>query len=128
LNLKLFVPVLSVSFPAKISKLKIILLDFPHHSNAHSQVATQALDLGILLMVADGDLDAFAHNVDSSISGSVGISSGSSPRKRHILGLNLMNLLVDNRLLAFHAKLELLTEAEASNPFVSFPIITSNVS
>jgi 26S proteasome regulatory subunit N12 len=33
-----------------------------------------------------------------------------------------MHLLVDNRLLEFHAELELSTGAEASNPFVSFPI------
>jgi 26S proteasome regulatory subunit N12 len=61
------------------------------------------------------------YSINSFISGSVG-SSGSSARKCHILGLNLMHLLVDNRLSEFHAKLELLTEAEASNPFVSFPI------
>jgi len=42
--------------------------------------------------------------------------------KCKVLGLNLMYLLVENRLSEFHAELELLSEVEASAPFVSFPI------
>jgi 26S proteasome regulatory subunit N12 len=39
-----------------------------------------------------------------------------------VLGLNLMHLLVDNRLSEFHAELELLSEDEVGTPYVSFPI------
>merc|ERR1712232_912379 len=45
-----------------------------------------------------------------------------SERKHHVLGLNLMFLLLENRLSEFHAELELLSEAEAANVFISFPI------
>ena len=106
-----------------LSKLKILLLDFPAGSETHWRIATQALELGVLLSVADGDLDAFARNV-AQLKPYYASSTISSPRKCHILGLNLMHLLVDNRnrLSEFHAELELLTESEASNPLVSFPI------
>ena len=111
-----------------LSKLKILILDFPPDSPPHWQVATEAFELGILLMVADGDLDAFARNVAqlkpyyAKAASAPDGTQYKSPRKSHILGLNLMHLLVDNRLSEFHAELELLTEEEATSPFVSFPI------
>ena len=77
--------------------------------------------MGILLTVAAGDLDAFARNF-AQLQPHYGLPSMSSPRKCHILGLNLMFLLVENRLSEFHAEMELLSEREASDPFVSFPI------
>lgn len=104
-----------------LSKLKILMLDFPANSEPHWQVATQALELGILLTVADGDMDAFARNV-AQIKPHYALNLAASPRKCHILGLNLMHLLVDNRLSEFHAELELLTDQEASNELISFPI------
>jgi 26S proteasome regulatory subunit N12 len=103
-----------------LSKLKIAMLEFPPGSEPHMKVATEALELGILITVADGDLDSFARNV-AQIKPFYAILK-TTPRKNHILGLNLMNLLVENRLSEFHAELELLTEEEASNEFVSFPI------
>jgi 26S proteasome regulatory subunit N12 len=112
-----------------LSKLKILMLDFPANSEPHWQVATQALELGILLTVADGDMDAFARNVAQikphyalNLNLDLTLATAASPRKCHILGLNLMHLLVDNRLSEFHAELELLTEQEASNELISFPI------
>ena len=92
-------------------------------------LAATALELGVLLSVADDDLDAFGRNISqlkpyyaalSSFS-AVG-ASATTDRKCHVLGLNLMHLLVDNRLSEFHAELELLSEEEARTPFVSFPI------
>ena len=79
-----------------------------------------ALELGVLLSVAAGDLDAFARNVAQLKPNYV--LGTPSERKCLILGLNLMFLLVENRLAEFHAELELLTENEAATPFVSFPI------
>lgn len=103
-----------------LSKMKIAMLDFPQGSEPHMKVAAEALEIGILLTVEDGDLDAFARNV-AQIKPLYAVLKA-TPRKCHILGLNLMNLLIDNRLSEFHAELELLTEEEASNAFVTFPI------
>lgn len=88
-------------------------------------LAASALELGVLLSVADDDLDAFARNMSQLKPYYAALSSSnasSTERKCHVLGLNLMHLLVDNRLSEFHAELELLSEGEASTPFVSFPI------
>ena len=110
-----------------LTKLKIQMLDFPPGSQSHTQIAVESMEIGILMMVEDGDLDAFARYVAqikpmyaSLTSSSTGNST--TPRKCHVLGLNLMNLLVDNRLSEFHAELELLTAEEARNTFVTFPI------
>eukprot|EP00978_Attheya_sp_CCMP212_P030472 scaffold112161_cov61-Attheya_sp.AAC.1 len=109
---------------ADLSQLKIIMLDFPpstEMSDEHLLLATQTLELGVLLSVADGDLSAFARNI-SQLKPYYASKAAPSDRKCHILGLNLMHLLVDNRLSEFHAELELLSELEASSSFVSFPI------
>ena len=45
-----------------------------------------------------------------------------SNEKIHLLGLNLMHLLVENRLSEFHSQLELLTNVEKEQVYVSFPI------
>jgi 26S proteasome regulatory subunit N12 len=103
-----------------LGKIKIQMLDFPPGSEQHMGVAAQALEIGILLAVEDGDMEAFGRNV-AQIKPLYAVL-GTTPRKCHILGLNLMNLLVENRLSEFHAELELLTEEEAGNAFVTFPI------
>lgn len=100
------------------------MLGFPSGqaaTEAHLMTAAKALELGVLLSVADGDLEAFARNVAQSRPYYASLTDPTE-RKAHILGLNLMHLLVDNRLSEFHAELELLTAAEAQSPFVTFPI------
>eukprot|EP00804_Cyclotella_cryptica_P018735 CCRYP_007211-RA/>CCRYP_007211-RA protein AED:0.43 eAED:0.43 QI:146/1/1/1/0.5/0.33/3/1066/258 len=111
-----------------LTNLKIWMLNLPSGPDASLDsivLAATALELGVLLSVANDDFDAFARNISqlkpyyallSSLSG------GTTERKCHVLGLNLMHLLVENRLSEFHAELELLSEGEASTPFVSFPI------
>lgn len=86
-----------------------------------TNLAAMALELGALLSVADDDLDAFARNI-SQLKPYYDTLPATTERKCHVLGLNLMHLLVDNRLSEFHAELELLSEEEAGTPFVSFPI------
>ena len=72
------------------------------------------------MTVAAGDLDAFARNIAQL---KPHYARGATGQKRAIvLGLNLMFLLVENRLSEFHAELELLTELEANSAFVTFPI------
>lgn len=83
-------------------------------------LAANALESGILLSVAAADLEAFARNIAQL---KPHYSRGAaSDRKSHVLGLNLMFLLVENRLSEFHAELELLSDEEAGNRFISFPI------
>jgi len=121
-----------------LTKLKIWMLEIPSGEAPLESItlAANALELGVLLSVADLDLDAFARNISQlkpyyaalmSSSSSVNTTNNNNTttttqRKCHVLGLNLMSLLVDNRLSEFHAELELLTEEEARSPFVSFPI------
>jgi len=102
-----------------LTKIKIAILQGPS-SSEQLVIGASALELGVLLAVAGGDLNAFARNITQlKPTYSRGIQS---ERKCHVLGLNLMFLLVENRLSEFHAELELLSEEEARNIFISFPI------
>lgn len=116
-----------------LTKIKIWMLDIPSNGAPVDNIllAANALELGVILSVADDlDMESFARNMSqlkphyaTLASYSSGNSSSSmTQRKCHILGLNLMHLLVHNRLSEFHAELELLTDDEASTPYVSFPI------
>lgn len=106
-----------------LNKLKIAMLEFPSPpSDAQLQVATEALEFGALLTISDGDIDAFARNISQLKPYYAASGVSDSDRKCHILGLNLMYLLVDNRLSEFHSELELLSEKEANSQFVNFPI------
>eukprot|EP01082_Thalassiosira_pseudonana_P001084 g848.t1 g848 contig10:840074-840961(-) len=115
---------------ATLTKLKIWMLDMPSGSDASPEstvLAATGLELGALLSVSDDDLDAFARNISQlkpyyATLASYSDANIATERKCHVLGLNLMHLLVDNRLSEFHAELELLSEAEAGSPYVSFPI------
>jgi len=98
------------------------MLSFPTPTPAeYLEVATMGLELGVLLSVADEDFAAFVRNV-AQVKTYYGMSTSFNDRKCQVLGLNLMYLLVENQLSEFHAELELLSDAEAQNPFVSFPI------
>ena len=109
------------------------MLGFPpvQSSPIHLSMAILALELGVLLSVADHNMDSFARNMSqlkpyyimSEMNNNVsGISYGISTHKCLILGLNLMYLLVENRLSEFHSELEFISSTEASSPFISFPI------
>jgi len=106
-----------------LSKLKVAMLEFPNNNTEYIQMSLSILELGILLSIVDEDLSAFARNVAQIkiyYTNSKGVTDNNMKCK--VLGLNLMYLLVENRLSEFHAELELLSETEASTPFVSFPI------
>ena len=123
-NAKALLAKLKAGDASVLSQLKIAMLDFPSPPDAaHMSVATEALEWGVLSTVNEGDLDAFARSMAQlkPYYAAAGLA-GQSEKKCHILGLNLMHLLVDNRLSEFHSELELLTDTEARNPFVSFPI------
>lgn len=122
-NAKALLAKLKAGDASVLSQLKIAMLDFPSPPDAeHTSVATEALEYGVLSTVSEGDLDAFARSMAQLKPYYTAAGVAASEKKCHILGLNLMHLLVDNRLSEFHSELELLTDAEASNPYVSFPI------
>lgn len=100
-----------------LTKLKIAMLQDP---NADPSKSCSALELGVLLSVAEGDLEAFGRNMAQLQP--YYMSNIQSSRRSHITGLNLMHLLVENSQSEFHSQLELLSEAEASDPLISFPI------
>jgi len=104
-----------------LSKLKVAMLGFPN-TIEYTQLSLSILELGVLLSIVDEDLTAFARNVAQIKIYYSNAAAGTNTMKCKVVGLNLMYLLVENRLSEFHAELELLTETEASNPFVSFAI------
>lgn len=105
-----------------LAEIKILMLDFTG-TEEQVTIAKSALELGVLLSVADQDLDAFARNVAQIKSYYMASTASTESSQRFlILGLNLMYLLVENNLSEFHSELELLTSVEASTPYISFPI------
>lgn len=107
-----------------LNQVKLALLTQPLDVQELSQ-AVAALEIGVLLAVQAEDLDLFGRTValiqpyyykDDKT------RIVSTPRRLLVIGLYLMHLLVENRLSEFHSELELLTEEEASNPFISFPV------
>jgi 26S proteasome regulatory subunit N12 len=103
---------------------QIWMLDLPPTASPSTVLAATALELGVLLSVNADDFDAFARNISQlkPYYALLSVTGEKTERKCHILGLNLMHLLVENRLSEFHAELELLSEEEAGTPYVSFPI------
>ena len=98
------------------------MLDFPA-TEEYISISTSALEMGVLLSVADGNLKDFERNVSQLKPYYSFVTSTSDPTKKcHILGLNLMHLLVENELAEFHAELEVLSPEEAATSFISFPI------
>jgi len=105
-----------------LQQCKLALLEEEDDDNETNtnRVRAQILEWGVLLSTADGDLEAFALNMAQLqpyyMQGIV------TSQKNHITGLNLLHLLVENRLSEFHSQLELLSDQEASDPLISFPI------
>jgi len=108
------------------------MLGFPsvQSSPIHLAMAISALELGVLLSVADHDMESFARNMSQlkpyyTLMTASPLTSSSSSMPNHkcrVLGLNLMYLLVENRLSEFHSELELISTTEASSSYISFPI------
>ena len=108
-----------------LDQIKLAMLSFPAPlTPEHLTVAISGLEWGVLLSVADDDLSSFVRNISQvkTYYASTPPSSTPNEQKCQVLGLNLMYLLVENQLSEFHAELELLSDAEAQNPLVSFPI------
>ena len=101
------------------------MLDFPS-TNEYNTIASQALEMGVLLSVADEDLDSFARNV-SQLKAYYSLltdTTTTTTQKCQILGLNLMFLLVENKLSEFHSELEFIAHdtTQSSSKYITFPI------
>jgi 26S proteasome regulatory subunit N12 len=115
-----------------LAKMKIVMItmDMMSGDARECEIATSALEYGVLLAVADdGDMDSFQRYVNQvkpyyALSHMTHLPQDEVRvhRKCHILGLNLMHLLVENRLSEFHAELEQLSAHEAAHKFVTYPI------
>ena len=102
------------------------MLDFPS-TNEYNTIASQALEMGVLLSVADEDLDSFARNVSqlkAYYSLLTDTTTTTTTQKCQILGLNLMFLLVENKLSEFHSELEFIAHdtTQSSSKYITFPI------
>uniref|UniRef100_A0A7S3QCN2 CSN8/PSMD8/EIF3K domain-containing protein n=1 Tax=Chaetoceros debilis TaxID=122233 RepID=A0A7S3QCN2_9STRA len=106
-----------------LSEMKILMLGFQGKKEELSLACT-ALELGVLLSIKNEDFDSFARNVAQLKAYYAASPTGDNAANInvHILGLNLMYLLVENNLSEFHSELELLTTDQASTPYISFPI------
>lgn len=111
-----------------LAEMKILMLDFPS-TNEYNTIAAEALEMGVLLSVANEDLDAFARNVSQLKAYYSLLSNTSTPppptkQKCQIIGLNLMYLLVENNLSEFHSELEFISHdtIQSSSPYITFPI------
>lgn len=103
---------------ACLAKVKIALLESPDPAKMCA-----ALECGVLLAVAEGDLEAFGRQM-GQLQPLYDVVQ-SSPRQSHALGLNLMFLLVQNRLSEFHSQLEVIQQqpgVSVNDPLISFPI------
>jgi 26S proteasome regulatory subunit N12 len=105
---------------ALLGRVKVALLTETSSVAASPMQAASAFEYGVLISVAEEDLEGVGRNY-AQLQPYYG-SGLVTPLKAHVVGLNLMSLLIDNRWSEFHSQLELLTEQEASDPFISFPI------
>jgi 26S proteasome regulatory subunit N12 len=85
-------------------------------------VARNFLEYAVLFSIDKGDKDAFQKHLSGLRPFYTNFSAGLpvSEMMHTILGLNLLHLLVENRLADFHCELELLTEVQSSNPAIAF--------
>jgi 26S proteasome regulatory subunit N12 len=109
-----------------LSVLKQIQLERLAHLRVNDVEYCTALELGVFLSIKAEDLDMFSRymaQLQPIYHSQQQEQNIQSPRKYHILGLNLMALLVTNSSSEFHSELELLPlDAQASSKYLQFPI------
>eukprot|EP01038_Epipyxis_sp_PR26KG_P004505 gene4505-6365_t len=117
---------------AKFIELKKIMLEMDSlpplcvesaSSAADRDVARQIFEYSILLSVNCGDREAFQRNMGSLrpyYTTDNKFGNETSELMYTVLGLNLLFLLVDNRLADFHCELELLSEKQQQHSAITF--------
>mmetsp|Transcript_32800 Transcript_32800/g.74038 ORF Transcript_32800/g.74038 Transcript_32800/m.74038 type:complete len:260 (-) Transcript_32800:446-1225(-) len=87
-----------------------------------NQFACEVLEHAVFLSVTLEDMEGFQRHIAQLKPLYIGGSYAPGDNRSVILGLNLMGLLVENRLAEFHSELELLSESERSIEAIAFPI------
>ena len=86
---------------------------------AERAVALEAYEMAVFFSIICEDQQAFQRSI-SALRDFYAGSNTVSENQCTILGLNLLYLLVENKLAEFHCELELLTEEQHSHPHISF--------
>ena len=120
---------------ASLTKLKILITQLPTlppagngtGANAADEraVAQRTLEYAVLLAAKREDVEAFEcqmsqlkpYYADGAASG-----AAPSPARCLVVGMNLLHLLMENRLAEFHSELELTTEADRADAHVQFAL------
>ena len=104
----------------ELDSLPPLCVDSPT-AEAERALARDVLEHAVLLAVRREDKGAFQRHLSSLrpyYTNSAGIAVSES--QNTILGLNLLYLLVENRLSDFHCELELLSEQQQAHPAIAF--------
>lgn len=115
----------------KLNSLKALMLEFDslpplnletESAELERALAREILEYAVLLAIKTQNKDAFQRNLSSlrPYYTGYGPKISESESKYTILGLNLLFLLVENRLADFHCELELLTEQQQMHPSITF--------
>ena len=86
------------------------------------ELARNTFEIAVLLSTAMSDTERFQRHVAQLRPFYAQPSATTSSRRRTVIGLNLLFLLVENRLAEFHSELELLSGADRAAPEIAFPI------
>ncbi|XP_068654378.1 26S proteasome non-ATPase regulatory subunit 8 homolog A-like isoform X1 [Aristolochia californica] len=116
-----------------LSQLKVLLTEFPSlpplfykTPNAVQELtlAREIYEHAVVLSVKTEDQDAFERDffqLKPYYTDTCGLIP-SSPQEYPILGLNLLRLLVQNRIAEFHTELELLPASALENPYIKHAV------
>jgi 26S proteasome regulatory subunit N12 len=110
---------------AKLSKLKLALLGGNAGDDAATRQLTRStLEWGCLLAVRSTDTEAFQRNMLQLKTYYTDFSESLPPSELQnaMLGLNLLHLLMENRLAEFHSELELIPQKDRTNECIAFPV------
>mmetsp|Transcript_3782 Transcript_3782/g.5006 ORF Transcript_3782/g.5006 Transcript_3782/m.5006 type:complete len:260 (+) Transcript_3782:87-866(+) len=116
---------------ASLTKLKIAMVQFESlapgaaqtpNSAQEKQIACETLEYAVLLSVAKQDRDSFQRHMSQLKAFYNEGSCVAGDNRSTVLGLNLMFLLVENRLAEFHSELELLQDVERQIETIAYPI------
>eukprot|EP01023_Acetabularia_acetabulum_P061354 TRINITY_DN740_c0_g1_i1.p1 TRINITY_DN740_c0_g1~~TRINITY_DN740_c0_g1_i1.p1 ORF type:complete len:309 (-),score=47.02 TRINITY_DN740_c0_g1_i1:128-919(-) len=116
-----------------LKQLKLALIEFESlpPSTQLSKTAQQELtiardcfEIGVLLSVQQKDEKAFERNFVQLKTYYTDVKNmiGVSPQQQLIEGLNLLRLLVENRISEFHIELELIPASELKSDYLKIPI------
>ena len=131
---------------AQLLELKKLFIHFPTFLAPHEDSKTKAqeivlvretLEHGVLLSARRKDMDAFeayfsqlqvyfsyaAALEASGAAAGAGVSPTDTERKHMLLGLNLLRLLVDNKIAEFHSELEKIPVADHKQMFLRAPVL-----